>query len=131
MSDNIAFSGGIAWSVATLMLPELVENPVVPVTYDEVLKFSEKLYANYTSFSDSAIKKNLTDVTLDKNMIGNEVKKVNKVFDQRSLMAGTGLLLKIMRQFEGVYDKKQFFLVKNGAVGWISAYVDQSISGIK
>ena len=131
MSDNIAFSGGIAWSVATLMLPELVENPVVPVTYDEVLKFSEKLYANYASFSDSAIKKNLTDVTLDKNMIGNEVKKVNKVFDQRSLMAGTGLLLKIMRQFEGVYDKKQFFLVKNGAVGWISAYVDQSISGIK
>lgn len=131
MSDNIAFSGGIAWSVATLMLPELVENPVVPVTYDEVLKFSEKLYANYTSFSDSAIKKNLTDVTLDKNMIGNEVKKVNKVFDQRSLMAGTGLLLKIMRQFEGVYDKKQFFLVKNGAVGWISAYVDQSISGTK
>lgn len=131
MSDNIAFSGGIAWSVATLMLPELVENPVVPVTYDEVLKFSEKLYANYASFSDSAIKKNLTDVTLDKNMIGNEVKKVNKVFDQRSLMAGTGLLLKIMRQFEGVYDKKQFFLVKNGAVGWISAYVDQSISGTK
>ncbi|HPH84693.1 MAG TPA: hypothetical protein PLC48_04510 [Ferruginibacter sp.] len=131
MSDNIAFSGGIAWSVATLMLPELVENPVVPVTYDEVLKFSEKLYTNHASFSDSAIKKNLTDVTLDKNLIGTEVKRVNKVFDQRSLMAGTGLLLKIMRQFEGIYDKKQFFLVKNGAVGWISAYVDQSISGTK
>jgi hypothetical protein len=53
------------------------------------------------------------------------VKRVNQVFDQRSLMAGTGLLLKIMRQFEGIYEKKQFFLVKNGQVGWISAYVDQ------
>jgi hypothetical protein len=40
-------------------------------------------------------------------------------------MAGTGLLLKIMRQFEGVYERKQFYLVKSGQVGWISAYVDQ------
>jgi len=31
-----------------------------------------------------------------------------------------------MRQFEGIYEKKQFFLVKNGQVGWISAYVDQN-----
>ena len=61
-------------------------------------------------------------------MIGSEIKKVNKVFDQRALMSGTGLLLKIMRQFEGVYEKKQFFLVKNGQVGWISAYVTQALN---
>lgn len=128
MSDNIAFSGGIAWSVATLMLPEMIDNPVVLVTYDEVEKFSEKLISNYSSLTDSAILKKITDPTLDKTAIGSEVKKVNKVFDQRSLMAGTALLLKIMRQFEGVYEKKQFFLVKNGQVGWISAYVNQSVS---
>lgn len=128
MSDNIAFSGGIAWSVATLMLPEMIDNPVVLVTYDEVLKFSEKLYNNYKSLSDSAIVKSILDPTLDKAAIGKDVKRVNKVFDQRSLMAGTGLLLKIMRQFEGIYEKKQFFLVKNGQVGWISAYVNQSVS---
>ena len=128
MSDNIAFSGGIAWSVATLMLPEMIDNPVVLVTYDEVLKFSEKLYSNYGALTDSAILKTVTDPTLDKAAIASEVKKVNKVFDQRSLMAGTALLLKIMRQFEGVYEKKQFFLVKNGQVGWISAYVNQNVS---
>jgi hypothetical protein len=33
-----------------------------------------------------------------------------------------------MRQFEGVYEKKQFYLVKNGSVGWISAFVDQTIA---
>ncbi len=127
MSDYIAFSGGIAWSAATLLYPELVGNSVVPVTYDEMLKFNQRLYKNYTSVSDAAIVKSITDKTLDKVAIGNEVKRVNQVFDQRSLMAGTGLLLKIMRQFEGVYEKKQFFLVKNGQVGWISAYVDQHI----
>ncbi len=53
------------------------------------------------------------------------MKDVNKVFDQKALIAGVGLLLKIMRQFEGVYEKKQFYLVKNGQVGWVSAYVDE------
>jgi hypothetical protein len=128
MSDYIAFSGGIAWSAATLLYPELVGNSVVPVTYDDMLKFSERLYKNYASVSDAAILKLITDKTLDKVAIEKEVKRVNQVFDQRSLMAGTGLLLKIMRQFEGVYEKKQFFLVKNGQVGWISAYVDQHIT---
>jgi hypothetical protein len=128
MSDNIAFSGGIAWSIANLMLPDMIDNPVVLVTYDEVLKFSERLYNNYASLSDEAIVRNITDPSIDKAAVANEIKKVNKVFDQRSLMAGTGLLLKIMRQFEGVYEKKQFFLVKNGQVGWISAYVSQSVS---
>ena len=128
MSDNIAFSGGIAWSVATLLLPELTNNSVVPVTYSDVVKFSERLSANYNSFSDTAIVKNIKDNTLDKIAIAKEVKRVNKVFDQKSLLAGTALLLKIMRQFEGIYEKKQFYLIKNGQVGWISAYVDQTIS---
>lgn len=128
MSDYIAFSGGIAWSVATLMYPELVGNSVVPTTYEEVLKFSDRLLKNHQSVSEEAITKTITDKTLDKLAIGKEVKRVNQVFDQKSLMAGTGLLLKIMRQFEGIYEKKQFFLVKNGQVGWISAYVDQHVS---
>jgi hypothetical protein len=128
MSDNIAVSGGIAWSVATLMYPELIDNPVVPVTYADVVKFSEALVTAHASFSDSAIVNSITDNSLDKVAIGREVKKVNQVFDQRSLLAGTGLLLKIMRQFEGIYERKQFYLVKNGQVGWISAYVDQNIA---
>ncbi|CAN5117919.1 exopolyphosphatase [soil metagenome] len=128
MSDNIAFSGGISWSVATLLLPELTDNAVVSVTYDDVAKFSEKLSTNYKNFSDSAIVKSIKDNTLDKVAIAKEVKRVHQVFDQKSLLAGTALLLKIMRQFEGIYEKKQFYLIKNGQVGWISAYVDQSIS---
>lgn len=125
MSDNIAFSGGIAWSVSTLLYPEMVDNSVIPVTYDEVQKFSEKLVRNYGDFSAEATMRKVTDNTVDKALLLKEVKDVNKVFDQKSLVAGVGLLLKIMRQFEGVYEKKQFYLVKNGQVGWISAYVDE------
>jgi len=128
MSDNVAFSGGIAWSVATLISPDLIENPVVPVTYKEVEKFYDRIYKNYSSLSGEEIAKGLTDPTVNKEEVVKKVKVVNKVFDQKALLAGTGLLLKVMRQFEGIYERKQFYLVKNGQVGWVSAYVDRAIS---
>ena len=95
---------------------------------DEVVNFNEKLLKNYASLSDYNVLKTLNDKSLDMGAIQKEVKRVNQVFDQKSLMAGTGLLLKIMRQFESVYEKKSFYLVKNGAVGWITAYVNQNSS---
>ena len=127
-SDNIAFSGGIAWAAATLMYPELIDNAVVAVTFDKVIKFSEKLLNDYASLSDQALVKNIVDNSLDKAAIAKEIKRVHSVFDQKSLLAGTGLMLKVMRQFVSIYEAKQFFLVKNGQVGWISAYVDQNTS---
>ena len=126
MSDNIAFRGGIAWSISTLLYPEMIDNSVIPVTYDEVQKFSDRLARNYNEFTADAILKKIPAGNVDKSAIAKEVKDVNNVFGQKALMAGTGLLLKIMRQFEGVYEKKQFYLVKNGQVGWVSAYVDES-----
>lgn len=127
-SDNIAFSGGIAWSVATLMFPELIDNSVVGVTYDQVQKFYERLYSDFNSVTEVSLVKNILDKTADKTAISKEVKRVHQVFDQKSLMAGTGLLLKVMRQFQSIYEGKQFYLVKNGQVGWISAYVSQTVN---
>jgi hypothetical protein len=126
-SDNVAFSGGIAWSVATLMYPELIDNSVVAVTFDQMLKFNERLYNNFASVSEISLVRNILDKSLDKEAISREIKRVHQVFDQKSLMAGTGLLLKVMRQFQSIYEGKQFYLVKNGQVGWISAYVDQTV----
>jgi hypothetical protein len=123
-SDNIAFSGGIAWAVANLIAPELNENSVIPVSYAEVFEFSEKLAKNPGLYSDQQIVKDLAPNTADPVKTAKDVKQVHRVFDQRSLLSGTGLMLKIMRQFDGVFERKQFFLVKNGSVGWISAFVN-------
>ncbi|HEY6505620.1 MAG TPA: hypothetical protein VIZ28_16710 [Chitinophagaceae bacterium] len=127
LNDYIAFSGGIAWATATLLRPEQAKSSVVTVSYEDVQQFCEQLYSNYASLSDAAITAGIKDESLDKNAIAKEIKRVHSVFDQRSLMAGAGLLLKIMRQFKSVYESKGFFLVKNGQVGWVSAYVDQSV----
>jgi hypothetical protein len=126
VSDNIAVSGGIAWAISTLLHPELIDNSVISVSFAEVVKFSEKLYKNYEALTPSFLAGNVNR-TAEKEVIIKEVTRVQKVFDQKSLIAGTGLLLKIMRQFESAFETKSFYLVKNGQVGWVSAYVDQNI----
>jgi len=125
LSDYIAFSGGAAWAVANLTHPELIDNAVISVTFDEVVKFYEKIYTNYSSYSPENLAKAGAD-DAEKAAILKAAKTVHGVFDQKSLMAGSGLLLKIMRQFASIYETKQFYLVKNGQVGWISAFVDQN-----
>ena len=125
LSDYIAFSGGAAWAAATLMHPELVDNPVISVSFEEVVKFYEKIYTSFSNYSPENLAKSSNEDN-EKAAIMKAAKTVHGVFDQKSLMAGTGLLLKIMRQFCSIYESKKFFLIKNGQVGWISAYVDQS-----
>ncbi len=126
MNDYIAFSGGIAWATATLIRPESIGNSIVTVSWEDVQRFSETLYKDYGALSESVLVKTIRSDGIDKEKAAREIKRVHSVFDQRSLMAGTGLLLKIMRQFKSIYETKQFYLVKNGQVGWISAYVDQT-----
>jgi hypothetical protein len=128
MNDYIAFSGGIVWATATLLQPEQTDNPVVNVTYEDVQKLSDLLFTDYNSLSDVELVKNIKGSNADKAAIAKEIKRVHSVFDQKALMAGTGLLLKIMRQFKSVYESKGFFFVKNGQVGWVSAYVDQTVT---
>jgi hypothetical protein len=127
MSDNIAFSGGIAWALANLIHPELNNDDVVPVTYKQVEEFYNRIYENYAAYNADVMVSRIQTDDADKKNITGVIKTVQKVFDQKALMSGTGLLLRIMRQFEGIYEQKQFYLVKNGQVGWISAYVDQQI----
>lgn len=126
LSDYIAISGGIAWAVANMMHPELLDKPVISVSFAEVQKFSEKLFSNYNALTPEFLSLNINKSPEKENVL-RQIKTIQKVFDQKSLMAGTSLLLKIMRQFASAFETKQFYLIKNGQVGWISAYVDQSV----
>ncbi len=127
MSDNIAVSGGIAWAVATVLRPDLYEQTVVPVTYKDLEQFFEKISNNWGAFTPNLLTRDIPE-SEQKESIINEIKRAQQVFDQRSFIAGTGLLLRILRQFESVYESKQYFLVKNGHVGWVSAYVDETVN---
>jgi hypothetical protein len=127
-NDNIAFCGGIPWAVATLLHPESIDKSVIKVNLDDVRKFGERVYTNYSSLNEVFLLKTIKVKEPDKPAIVKAITTVNKVFDQRSLMAGTALLVRLMRQFASVYESKEFYLIKNGQVGWVSAYVDQNIA---
>lgn len=127
VSDHIAFSGGIAWATATLLYPELNNNPVVPVTYEDVERFHKRVSENFSSITEAYLVSKIGNGKWDKKLISSEIKRVHAVFDQRALMAGSALLLRIMRQFKSVNEAKQFYLIKNGQVGWVSAYVDAAV----
>jgi hypothetical protein len=126
VSDNIAVSGGIAWAVSSMMFPDMLDNSVIAVTYADVAKFNEKLYYNFGALNPAYLAMNIRKEERDR--VIKELTRVQQVFDQKSLLAGTGLLLKLMRQFESAFESKQFYLVKNGQVGWVSAYVDEQVA---
>ncbi len=126
VSDHIAFSGGIAWATATLLYPELSNSPIIPVTYEDVERFTKRVSENFTSVTEAYLVSKLASGKWDKKQISDEIKRVHTVFDQKALMAGSALLLRIMRQFKSVNEAKQFYLIKNGQVGWVSAYVTEA-----
>src|SRR6187551_1976042 len=81
LSDYIAFSGGAAWAAATLMHPELVDNPVISVSFEEVVKFYEKIYTSFSTYSPESLAKVSNDDT-EKAAIMKAAKTVHGVFDQ-------------------------------------------------
>jgi hypothetical protein len=115
---NIIFSGGIVWSSATLIKPEKLKDKKITVTYDELNSFYNQIYKNYKKYTS----KNKSNEYIE------EKTKIEAVFNQRSLMAGTGLLLKIMRKFEPISNSKKFILAKDNRSGWLPAYIQEKIN---
>jgi hypothetical protein len=122
-TTTMAMSGGIVWAVATLLKPEKTESTFLDVTYKEIVKFRENLIKFEKDIPDTnkIMVKGITQFQLSKIRI--EVSRVVKVFDTKSLLAGSSLMLKIMRQFEATNASKKFKLIKNGQVGWITGYI--------
>ncbi|MBL0146771.1 MAG: hypothetical protein IPP48_14640 [Chitinophagaceae bacterium] len=129
-STTMAVSGGIAWAVATLLRPEKTDYQSLDVTYKEVERFRENLIKYYDVIPDTSklTIKGMPEAEVTK--IRKEVKRVLNVFDAKSLLAGSGLLLRIMRQFEAVNSSKKFRLIKNGQVGWITGYIKGKGQGL-
>ncbi len=122
-SNTMAISGGIAWAVATLLYPEKTDVQQVEVTYKDVNRFRDGLIKFYADIPDTSklVIKGMKPAELSK--IRRELQKVITVFDTKSLLAGSTLLLRIMRQFEAASSSKKFKLIKNGQVGWITGYI--------
>jgi len=94
-----------------------MSSSIITVAYDDVLNFNETIYKNHDALSAENLVKKIMDNGIDNTAMSKEIKRVHKVFDQRSMMTGTGLLFKIIRQFKSIYETKQFYPVKNSQAG--------------
>lgn len=115
---NVLFSGGVVWSVANLVYPKKVTEKRIELTYDELYNLYYMCYMSY----DHLIK----DIDDNENF-NSEKKKILSVFSQRDIIAGTGLMLRIMKQFETNTLQKKFILIKKSKVSWITAYILEQI----
>lgn len=130
-SNTMAISGGIAWATATLLQPEKTDVAYIDVTYKDIARFRENLIKYNADIPDTN-KLIIKGITAQRQTeIRKELQRVLNVFDVKSLLGGTTLMLRIMRQFEGVTTTKKFRLIKTGQTGWITGYVLQKGAEIK
>ncbi len=122
-STTMAISGGIAWAVATLLNPEKSADQALEVSYKDVVRFRENLIKYNADIPDTnkLVIKGMAAAEVSK--IRKQVQKIINVFDVKALLAGSTLMLRIMRQFEAANSSKKFRLIKNGQTGWITGYI--------
>jgi hypothetical protein len=121
--STIAVSGGIAWAIATLLFPEKKDVQTIDVTYKEVVRFRENLIKYQADIPDTSklTMKGITSAEL--SQVRKTVQKVINVFDTKSLLSGSTLLIGILQQLELSGSGRKYRLIKNGQVGWITGYI--------
>lgn len=114
---KILFSGGIAWATATLAKPELIKEKTIDLSYGETEKFHNQLVKNFEKLTGGEYSQQFID----------EKYRVQKVFNQKSLIGGSGLLLSVMKKFERVNGTKKYGFIKNNKAGWLPGYIMDKI----
>jgi len=114
---KILFSGGIAWATAALAKPELIKEQMIDLSFSEVEKFHTQLVKNFEKITGGEYSQQYID----------EKYRVQKVFNQNSLIGGSGLLLRVMKKFERVNGTRAYGFIKNNKAGWLPGYIIDKI----
>jgi hypothetical protein len=114
---KILFSGGIAWATATLAKPDLIKEEIIDLSFSETEKFHNQLVKNFDKLTGGEY----SQLYIDQKY------QVQKVFNQTSLIGGSGLLLRLMKKFERVNGTKKFGFIKNNKAGWLPGYIMNKI----
>lgn len=114
---KILFSGGIAWAAATLAKPSQIKEKKLDLSYEETEELYYQMVNNFAVLTGGEHSQQYLD----------EKYRVQKVFNQKSLIGGTGLLLNVMKKFERVKGTKKYSFIKNNKAGWLPGYIIDKI----
>jgi hypothetical protein len=117
--DRVYLSGGAVWALATLLYPEQVGNPYVPLKAADLAEFRKRLW----QAGDALPLPDLDRIADEK--LREEAKKdvaaVRATFTVQQLQAAGEVLAALAVVFE--LEKKTLLFPRNAAVGWLSAYI--------
>jgi len=124
--DLVYLSGGIVWSIASLMHPELIQQNHVELTLQDSTEFRRQVYSNYTELIKPDLRNRLNEQNAAASLTN--IKRVVNTYDQKALLAGSIWLEELLLQVNKVNPNKKFIFPRYAYVGWISGYIIDKIS---
>jgi len=120
-SDVVYLSGGIVWSVASLMHPEMIRENFVELTAHDVAAFRDQVFTGYNALIKPDLGKVLNNEDAASSLAN--IKRVVSTYDQKALLSGAIWLDELIHQLNTINPNKKFIFPRHAYVGWISGYI--------
>ena len=125
-NDVLYLSGGIVWSIASLLHPQNVNNTYTELSSNDISEFRRLLTAKYEDLIHP-------DITLISNADDGRaalknINRVLKTYDQKAMLAGTIWLDELIKVINNVNPAKKIIYPKYAYVGWISGYIIKKVT---
>lgn len=124
--DVVYLSGGIVWSIASLMYPEKINDNYVEITASDIAAFRKKVYSDYMTLITPDVSKTLD--AKDATTTLRNINRVIKTYDQKAMLAGAIWLDELIQQVNTRNPGKKFIYPRYAYVGWISGYIMDKIN---
>lgn len=119
--DMVYLSGGIVWSIASLMHPESIRQNFVELTAHDVSEFRDMVFSGYNALIKPDLGKTLNAEDAATSLAN--IKRVVSTYDQKALLSGAIWLDELLRQLNTINPNKKFIFPRHAYVGWISGYI--------
>jgi exopolyphosphatase/pppGpp-phosphohydrolase len=122
--NRIYLSGGIMYATVTLT-DFTKKKPYHPMTLEQVTSLETRLLKDTSAFPMpdlSGIRNEETKAAAIK-----EIERVKGIYKPDQLLAGVEILKTVLIELEVDKGKKSLFFVREGHIGWISAYVAEKV----
>jgi len=119
--DMVYLSGGIVWSIASLMHPELIRQNQVELTSQDISQFRDLVFTDYSDLIKPDLRKTMN--AEDAAASQANINRVVGTYDQKALLSGAILLDELIRQVNSINPNKKFIFPRFAYVGWISGYI--------
>lgn len=125
--DVIYLSGGIVWSITSLLHPHSsAVNNYTDISAGDIEEFRQRILTDYTTLVHPDI--SFIQKPDDVAMTEKNINRVVNTYDQKALLSGAIWLDELIKQINTINPAKKFVFAKYAYVGWISGYIAKKVN---